>query len=130
VIDKIRRLLDADSRVAYAMLFGSQARGTAHAHSDVDIAVGFRPPGQLDALELGTLIADLESAAGRPVHLVALEHAPPALAYRIFRDGQRLVVHDEPAFKARVARAILEYLDFKPVEDLFTRHILRASHGR
>ncbi len=59
-----------------------------------------------------------------------LDEAPPGLAYRIFRDGRPLVVHDEPALKTRLARAILEYLDFKPVEDLFARSILRPGHGR
>jgi predicted nucleotidyltransferase len=130
VIDDLQRVLDADSRIAYALLFGSQARGTAHAHSDVDVALALQPGMVLDALSLGELTARLESAAGRPVHLVMMDEAPPGLAYRIFRDGLPLLVRDEGALKTRLARAILEYLDFKPVEDLFVRSVLRAGHGR
>ena len=64
------------------------------------------------------------------MHLVVLNDAPPGLAYRVFKDGTPLVIRDERAFKARLARAILEYLDFRPVEELFTRGVLRASDGR
>ena len=37
-----------------------------------------------------------------------LGEAPPAVAYRVFRDGQILVVKDRRAFVERKARAILE----------------------
>jgi hypothetical protein len=64
------------------------------------------------------------------VHLVVLDDAPPGLAYRVFKDGKPLLIRDDRAFKSRLARAILEYLDFRPVEELFTRGVLRASDGR
>jgi hypothetical protein len=52
------------------------------------------------------------------------------LAYRIFRDGHVLIERDRRALVARKARAILDYLDFKPVEDLCTAGILRAAARR
>jgi predicted nucleotidyltransferase len=130
VIDAVRRVLEGDPRIAYALLFGSAARGTSHAHSDVDIAVGLARPGALDAPAIGDLTSRLETVSGRPVHVALLDDAPPGLAYRVFRDGRPLLVRDAAAFRARLARAVLEYLDFKPVEDLFTRGVLRAGHGR
>jgi predicted nucleotidyltransferase len=130
VIDALRRVLEADSRIAYALVFGSQARGTTHAHSDVDVAVGLQAGLHLDTLELGELIAGLESAVGRSVHCVVLDDAPPGLAYRIFRDGLSIFVRDGQARNARLARAILEYLDFRPVEQEFTRGVLRTGGGR
>ena len=82
-------------------------------------------------LDLGALVSRLESAAGRPVDLVLLNEAPPGLAYRIFRDGQILANQDRQAFCERKARAILEYLDFQPIEALCTRGVLTAgTHGR
>lgn len=98
--------------------------------SDVDVAIGTTTPPPLSALEIGDLTSRLEAAAGRAVHLVVLNDAPPGLAYRISKDGTPLVIRDAPAFKSRLARAILEYLDFRPVEELFTRGVLRASDGR
>jgi len=130
VIDAIRRVLDNDPRVGYALLFGSTAREASHVHSDIDIAIGCTRPGACDVLAIGGLTAQLEAATGRPVHVVLLDEAPPGLAYRIFRDGRPLTIRDARAFRARLARAVLEYLDFKPIEDLFTQGVLRAGYGR
>jgi predicted nucleotidyltransferase len=128
--DALRRVLEADARVAYALLFGSRARGSAHAESDVDLAIGLRRDTDLSALDLGDLASRLEAAAGRPVDVVLLEDAPPGLAYRIFRDGVVLVERDHRALADRKARAILEYLDFRPVEEECARGVLAAGRGR
>ena len=130
VIDTLRRSLSDDPRLAYTLVFGSTARGTSHAFSDVDIAIGTAGRAPLHALDIGALTSRLEAAAGRPVHLVVLDDAPPGLAYRVCTDGTPLVIRDAAAFKARLARAILEYLDYQPGEALFTRGVLRASGRR
>ena len=130
MLERLRAVLEADSRLAYALLFGSAARETSHAHSDVDVAVGLAPGCPLTTLEIGALTSTLESALGRPAHLVLLDEAPPGLAYRVFRDGKPVMVRDEQRLKARLARAILEYLDYRPIEEVFTRGVLRAGHGR
>ena len=98
--------------------------------SDVDIAVELTAGAARDVRSLGGLSARLESAAGRPVGLVLLDEAPPSLAYRIFRDGRLLVERDHAALVARKARAILDYLDFKPVEELCVEGVLRAAAAR
>ena len=90
---------------------------------------GDRPGGAspLGVHDLGTLIRDLESAAGRTVDLVHLDEAGPALAYRVFRDGVVVVQRDRRALVHRKAKAILDYLDFKPIEDVFVRGALEAA---
>jgi predicted nucleotidyltransferase len=80
-------VLAEDPRISYALVFGSTARGTAHAASDLDVAMGLEPGLRLKALELGALIARLQSAAGRAIDVVILGEAPAAVAYRKFRDG-------------------------------------------
>lgn len=125
MVDALRQVLAADSRVAFALLFGSEARGHAHAHSDVDVALTLE--GTATTLAVGDLTAQLERATGRRVHVVLLNQAPPGLAYRVFREGTPLVIRDRSTFSIQMARAILEYLDFKPVEELFTRGVLRAG---
>ena len=130
MIDALRSALADDPRIAYALLFGSMARETGHVHSDIDVAVGSVDGKGLTPFALGELTSRLETATGRPVQVVVLDDAPPGLAYRIFRDGMPIVAPDPRALKARLARAILEYLDFKPIEDLFTHGVLRARHGR
>jgi predicted nucleotidyltransferase len=129
-MDAVRQVLAADSRVEYALVFGSRARGTAHAGSDLDVAVGLRSPARLGALELGDLLARLEHAAGHSVDLVVLDEAPAGLAYRVFRDGRVIVEKSHRALVERKTRAILEYLDFRPIEVLAARGVLTAAaHG-
>ena len=130
MIERLRSVLEADARVAYAVLFGSCATGEVHRHSDTDVAVGLVAGTSLSASDVGDLISRLEAAAGGSVDLVLLDEANPGLAYRIFRDGRLIVEKDHAALVARRARAILEYLDFRPVEETFTRAVLEAGrHG-
>jgi predicted nucleotidyltransferase len=128
VIERLRPALEADPRIAYAILFGSRGRGSAHDQSDTDLAVGLSRGARLSVVELGDLLSRLETAAGGPVDLVLLDEAGPGLAYRVFRDGQVLFERDRAVLVARKARAILEYLDFRPVEEAFTRAVLGAGH--
>ena len=131
MIGTIRKVLEADRRIAYALLFGSAARGSSHPHSDIDVAVGLIKDQHLNAHAFGDLVSQLESAAGLPVDLVVLEEASPVLAYRVFRDGVVVAERDHRALVTRKAKAILDYLDFKPVEELCTKGVLTsASHGR
>jgi uncharacterized protein len=129
--EAIREVLGSDPHIAYALLFGSEAAGRATVHSDLDIAIASSSGEGFDHHTLGSLTASLERTANRPVHVVVLDQAPPALAYRVFRDGRLLVERDAAALTRDRARAILGYLDFKPVEQLCARAILEsAAHGR
>jgi len=127
VIEQLRRVLEADPRVAYAILFGSRGRESAHARSDADVAIGLTRGAALSAAEVGELLSRLEAATGSPVDLVLLDEAGPGLAYRVFRDGRVILERDRRALVQRKVRAILEYLDFRPVEETFTRAVLGAS---
>jgi len=130
VMDALGAVLAADSRVSYALLFGSRARGEASGHSDTDLAVGLVSGTKLTAREVGDLVSRLESATDGSVDLVLLDEANPGLAYRIFRDGHVVLAKDPAALAERRARAILEYLDFKPIEDVFTQAVLETrAHG-
>jgi predicted nucleotidyltransferase len=127
MLDVLRPLLEHDGRFSYALIFGSTTQGSAHARSDLDIAVGLSRGSHLSALDLGELVSLLEAAAKRPVDLVLMDEAAPGLAYRVFRDGEVLFVRDRGAFVERKARAILEYLDFQPIEEQLARGALAAS---
>ncbi len=129
VLDDVRHLLARDPRIGYALAFGSFARGTQHALSDLDIAIG-GSSARFTAREIGDLVARLEAASGQNVDLVLLDAAPPGLAFRVFRDGKILVEDDPAALTSRRARAALEYLDWKPVEELFAIGGSEGLRGR
>jgi predicted nucleotidyltransferase len=130
MLDQLHHALAGEPDVAYAVVFGSSARHAARPASDVDIAIELRPGASRDVHTLGSLAARLESAAGRRVDLVLLDEAPASLAYRIFRDGRVLVEHDHRVMVARKARALLAYLDWKPVEERCAEGILRVAAAR
>lgn len=128
MLDALKAVLQSEPRIAYALLFGSHARGTAHARSDVDVAIGgLAAP--LSTHELGDLIARLEAVAGRDVDLVLLDDAPPGLAYRVFRDGVTLLERDPRAFAERKARACLDWFDWKPIEDVYVAALRGSPRG-
>jgi predicted nucleotidyltransferase len=127
VIERLRSVLEADRRLAYAILFGSRGRGSAHHGSDSDVAIGLARGATLSAADVGDLVSRLETATGGPVDVVLLDEAGPGLAYRVFRDGRVIFERDRHALVERKVRAILEYLDFRPIEDTFTRAVLGAG---
>ena len=127
MVDALRHALEGEPGIAYALLFGSSARGP-----NVPGATPTWPSSS--RLELrGTPRHSAVSPPGwspppaRRVDLVLLDEAPAPLAYRIFRDGRVLVERDRAALVARKARAILDYLDFRPVEELCAAGVLRAA---
>ncbi len=102
--------------VVAVYLFGSMARGTATAGSDVDIAALFTspPPQRLDGPRL-VLEGELERALGRTVDLIVLNDAPADLRIRVLRDGRLLVDRDRAARIAFEVQTRNEAFDLEPV---------------
>ena len=113
---------------AFAIVFGSMARGTSHAVSDLDVALGFTGGHRPATREIGAIVSRLEEATGHTVDFLDLDRAPSGLAYRVFRDGEEVWVRDRSALVARKARAILEYLDFEPLERVFSDAVFSRSN--
>ena len=75
-----------------AYLFGSVARGTAHAGSDVDVAVLYTtaPPSTIEGLPLD-LEDRIRQRVGRATQVIVLNRAPAGLVHRVLRDGVLLL---------------------------------------
>lgn len=117
-----------DDSIATVWLFGSTARGTAQAGSDVDIAVLLSrdPAPTLDGLRLD-LRDTLEGVVGREVDLVVLNNAPVDLVHRVLRDG-RLLIDREPSVRVRFeVRARNEYFDLLPILRHYRQHTSTAT---
>ena len=116
-LDRIAGALAARPEVLEAYLFGSQARGEAQAHSDVDVAV-YLDPRAPDCTAFGLdaeIAADLMRALGRnDVDLVVLGRADPVLHHRVLRDGVRLLSRDLRATTTREGYALSRYCDYVP----------------
>jgi len=86
IASEIRRALQGRSDVRIAVLFGSEARGTANDDSDVDIAV------EAPDVHLLDLRAHLVESLDREVDLLDLRDASIPMLERIVREG--VVVHE------------------------------------
>lgn len=108
--------------IAAAYLFGSVARGTARADSDVDVGILYcgDPPLSLDGLGLG-LQDELERALGLPVQVVVLNRAPVDLVVRVLRDGKLLVDRDRPRRVDFEVKSRFEFWDLEPYLKLYRR---------
>ena len=112
----IAEVFTARTDVAAVYLFGSTARGTARAGSDIDIAVLFdTPPARTLSGPRLVIEGELERAIGTKVDLVVLNDAPVDLRTRVLRDGHLIVERDPSARIAFEVRTRNEAFDMEPV---------------
>ncbi len=98
--------------VLLAFLFGSQARGDAGPHSDVDLAVWLAPEAARDPAARTGMLTELMRVCGRPdIDLVVLNQASPLLQHRVLRDGHVLFARGTRVLAEFTIRAMQEYVD-------------------
>jgi len=126
-IEEIRSRLGDRPEVVLAYLFGSAARGTATPTSDIDIAV-LVSEALPNALRYRARLAEalVEVAGGRPVEVILLDDAPPALAGRIVREGRLLLCRDEAARVRFEVRALESEFDTAPLRRVLDRGLATA----
>lgn len=137
VLETLRQRLASRPEILEAYLFGSQARGEAAAHSDIDIAV-YVDRERLPPAPWGyaaDLITDLIAAISfNEIDVVVLNDAPPLLYHRVLRDGERLLSRDLAATTTREAYAISRYCDYLPqlrkIDRYLARRLADGSFGR
>lgn len=109
----VAEVLDHVPRVQLAILFGSCARGTATAASDLDLAVLAAEP--LDSDSRIRLIGDLADRLGRPIDLIDLREAGEPLLGEILK-GHR-VLGDDATYARLITRHLLDAADFLPYRE-------------
>jgi predicted nucleotidyltransferase len=111
--------------IVAAYLFGSVARGTAGARSDVDVAILYAaaPAATLEGLPLD-LEGRIERRVGRPAQVIVLNTAPVGLVHRVLRDGVLLLDRDPSARIRFEVRARNEFFDLQPILARYRRRPL------
>jgi predicted nucleotidyltransferase len=110
-----------------AYVFGSVARGTARADSDLDLAV--QAAQALDASQKMALIGDLAEATGRPVDLIDLRTVGEPLLGQILTHGHRLLGSVD-AHGRLLSRHLLDASDFLPYAQRIVDERRRAWIGK
>ncbi|MGE5581718.1 MAG: type VII toxin-antitoxin system MntA family adenylyltransferase antitoxin [Bacillota bacterium] len=136
--EKIIKVLSGTSQVCFAYLFGSQARGTAGALSDIDIAVFFDEPAfdqdRIYGPEFELLPLLEKNLDHRPVDLAVLNNAPVFLRYQVLKTGEILFCRSEESrirFHEETIRLYLDFLPFRKVQNLYLKkRLTNGTFGR
>jgi len=124
------------AEVSALYLFGSFSRDRANAESDIDIAV-LIDKSHLKRKNFESIKKQYYTASPsfslRPVDIVILNTAPTFLKYQVLKTGKLLFDRKRKLRTKFTEEAIIEYLDFKPVEDIYldavSRRVRRTSNG-
>lgn len=128
-VDGMRAYLDGVA-VEFAVLFGSHARGTADAASDVDVALKF--PDDADDRERfdrrNRIDAELQTYAEEFVDVSDLGSLPAAVAHAALRDGI-LLTGEEAATERYRERVATEYESASPERERERREVIDRLAG-
>lgn len=138
----LRERLAAQGDVAFAYLFGSEAKGNAGPESDVDVAVhlGTDRERVFSTVRAGSeegsqsvrrkeaaleLEGALERDLGRRVQVVVLEDAPLGLAHNVLSTGLLVFCRDDDARRRFFVDHCRRYFDMEHARRIFDRYRLR-----
>ncbi len=128
IVDKLKEIMGSEGpryRVAYAILYGSYARGYAGPLSDIDLLIEFIDR-RLDLYRIGLLASTIEDYVKIPVDIVQYIRAPPSLRYKAFREGVTVYIGDKRIYVEDKRRAIMEWLDYSIVYNRMVKKYLEA----
>jgi uncharacterized protein len=129
VLEALRRCLAGRTDLRFVVVFGSFAKGKAHAGSDVDLAIV--PVGPFSVHDEGDLAEVVSRATGRELDLVRLDRTEDIVLRREIAHGELVWESERGAFAAFRARAQVEWLDFEPVYTRATAlYLRRVAEGR
>jgi len=111
MVDRIREVVARTTGLSLLVLFGSRARGDAHARSDWDF--GYLGDSTLDVPVL--LAALVETVGNDRVDLVDLARASGLLRYRAARDGRALYESQPRTMEAFCLDAADFWCDAEPI---------------
>jgi predicted nucleotidyltransferase len=107
----IQQVLTRHGDIRLAILFGSLAKGSATAESDLDLAILMDVP--LPAETKMALIGELSQAMGRPVDLIDLRVTGESILGQILKYGDRLLGSDTD-YAELLKRHLFDEADFMP----------------
>lgn len=131
-LQKFVDAIDFSGQIIALYLFGSYAADRPTPLSDIDLAVLFDKSAEHEIYlpERLRLMGEMSTVLGTDrIELIVLNEAPPALGYRVIRDGELLFSENDAKsqlvdFKVRT---IDRYFDFQPTQRIFSEGLARRT---
>ncbi|MBI4848948.1 MAG: nucleotidyltransferase domain-containing protein [Nitrospirae bacterium] len=125
-IKRIATYFKRREEVSALYLFGSLAKSRGTKESDIDIAILVNEK-QLKRRNFERLKNEYYLASPtftlRLVDIIILNTASPYLKHRVLKTGRILFDKNRKLRVNFTAKAIIEYLDFRPIEDIFNKAV-------
>jgi len=130
-IRQIRIFFQTIDFIDFAIFFGSFANKQTNFFSDIDIAIHTNK--ELELLEIGELVVNLEDILHKKVDLVLLNELykkNPLLAYNITTNHEIIMLNDKNLYIDFKTNSFLWYFDFEPTLKMFNENFLkRVENG-
>ena len=127
----IRKLKEYKTGIVY--LFGSRVQKNKSIMSDFDIGIVFNDIRQLKNITeihphlYNHLTEEFPATFKNEIDIVYLQETSPHFQYEAITKGKVIFEHD-PIFRANYEeRVTKEYLDFKPIEKIFSKALLERQ---
>lgn len=108
-LETIKKIILAKINCKAILLFGSYARGTQNAESDIDIAIKSKK--EVDKKDIFYLAQQIEDEIKIEVDLVDLETIGDGFRYEILMNGKTIYCEDELKFELYKLDMYREYLE-------------------
>ncbi len=110
IFSKIKKFLEKDENIIFALIFGSAALGKIRKDSDIDVAIYLKKP--ISGYEQLSLMQKLGELVGRDVDVVVLNNAPPLLKHQVLLNKKKLFVRDFSIYSNFREKVMDEYQEF------------------
>lgn len=107
------------------VLFGSYARGTQNAESDIDIAIKVKK--QLDKKELYRISIELQDKLNKDIDLINLDEIGDTFRYEILINGKTIYSKDELQFELYKLDMYREFLELNESRQTIINNIKKGE---
>ena len=121
---EIKNYLSREKNIIFSLIFGSQVAGKANQLSDIDIGIYSKT--EMELLEMGRIIFDLEKMIGKKIDLVVLNDIfkkDPALAFEIISNSEILFVKDQNELVRFKRLVYLYFMDTEPLRKQISKNM-------
>lgn len=115
ILRSLKKFLEKDPNILFALVFGSAAEGKLRNDSDIDVAVYIKK--LLNPLEYLKLATELSEMIKREIHLVVLNEASPLLRHQIMKNNKILFIKDFDTYANFREKTMTDYDEYLYVSD-------------